>query len=131
MKLYHDTTKLAPDTADNNAQKETDDDWYNEYITNDEVTGTLRRMRSKKAVGPDRVEIDVLKDNDVLHPLMTRMFNLILDSERIPQDWRIAHVKPLFEGRDSPDEAKNYLPLIAISCFPSQEASRRISCGMR
>lgn len=37
------------------------DDWYNEYITNGEVTTTLRKMKRGKAVGPDRIAIEESK----------------------------------------------------------------------
>ncbi|XP_018497542.1 uncharacterized protein LOC108865217 [Galendromus occidentalis] len=84
------------------------EDWYNDYITNDEVTETLRRMKRHKAVGPDRVAIDILKDHEILTPLVTRMFNSALNSGTIPSAWRTAHVKPIFKGKSSPEDPSNY-----------------------
>ena len=77
-------------------------------ITNKEIISCLRRMKRRKAVGPDRIAIDILKDNIILVPLVARTHNKIFDASRIPQEWRTAHVKPSYKGKGSAEEAKNY-----------------------
>ena len=65
-------------------------------------------MERGKAVGPDRIAIEVLEDSDTLLPLITKIYNDIFDSGEIAEDWQEAHVKPLYKRKGSPEEAKNY-----------------------
>ena len=65
-------------------------------------------MKRQKAVGPDRIAIEVLKDNDILVPIVARIINKTMDSGTIPDSWRIAPVKPIFKGKGSPEDASNY-----------------------
>ena len=68
------------------AQKEEDNEWYNEYITNEEVEVSIRKMKRHKAVGPDAVAVEVLKENELLIPFVTRMLNATLDGATIATD---------------------------------------------
>ena len=92
--------------AETQAQKEfqpiENSEWYNEYITNEEVTMSLKKMKRQKAVGPDRIAIDVLKDYDMLIPLVTSVFNGIFGSENIPEARRLAQRFSNFTFRGTP-----------------------------
>ena len=68
----------------------------------------MRKMKRRKAVGPDRIAVEVPRDHETLIPLVTRIYNRIFDTGNIPEDWKRAHVKPLYKGKGDPEEAKNY-----------------------
>lgn len=105
--LYEDQEHQAERETENTSLDK-DEEWYNECITNEEVIMSLRRMKRRKAVGPDRIAIEVLKDNAILTPLVTRIYNRIFDTGSIPEEWRLAHVKPIYKGKGAAEEARNY-----------------------
>ncbi|XP_018497357.1 uncharacterized protein LOC108865137 [Galendromus occidentalis] len=110
-KYYEDFYAATGDTGEpslDDGHPDQSGEWYNEYITNEEITGRLKRMKRGKAVGPDSVAAEIFKDNTILVPIVSRMFNKILDSGRIPQEWRSAHVKPLYKGKGSPEDISSY-----------------------
>ncbi|XP_018495048.1 uncharacterized protein LOC108864261 [Galendromus occidentalis] len=108
-RLYSNTEPTHPEENDDHDEHEDNNEiWYNEYITNEEVAAVISRLKRHKAVGPDRIAADVLKDNEILTPLITRIFNESFDSGTIPDSWRIAYVKPLFKGKGSADDPNNY-----------------------
>jgi hypothetical protein len=84
------------------------EEWYNEHMTNEEVQRNLNRSKRGKAVGPDSLATEILKDNELLIPLITRLFNRAFSTGLIPERWRISLVKPLFKGKGSPEDANNY-----------------------
>ena len=58
-------------------------------IKKDEVRKALKRMKSGKAVGPDDIPVEVWKClGEVAVGLLTRLFNRILETDRIPDKWR-------------------------------------------
>uniref|UniRef100_A0A3B3ILM2 Endonuclease/exonuclease/phosphatase domain-containing protein n=1 Tax=Oryzias latipes TaxID=8090 RepID=A0A3B3ILM2_ORYLA len=58
-------------------------------IGKDEVRKALKRMKSGKAVGPDDVPVEVWKClGETAVEFLTRLFNRILESEKMPEEWR-------------------------------------------
>lgn len=88
--------------------QEPDTEWYYQYIRNEEVAESMRWMTRNKAVGPDRIAVDILKDTALLVPVITRLFNKIFDSGEIPAEWRTTRVKPLYKDKGCRDETRNY-----------------------
>ncbi|KAK3572641.1 hypothetical protein QTP86_001132 [Hemibagrus guttatus] len=55
----------------------------------DEVRKTLKRMKSGKAVGPDDIPVEVWKClGEAAVEFLTSLFNRVLKSERMPEEWR-------------------------------------------
>ena len=53
-----------------------------------EVRRELKRMKSGKTLGPDEIPVDVWKClGEVAVEFLTRKFNKILESERMPEEW--------------------------------------------
>ncbi|KAK3547216.1 hypothetical protein QTP86_017584 [Hemibagrus guttatus] len=58
-------------------------------IRKDEVRKALKRMKSGKAVGPDGIPVEVCKClGEAAVEFLTSLFNRVLESERMPEEWR-------------------------------------------
>ncbi|KAK3521712.1 hypothetical protein QTP70_015816, partial [Hemibagrus guttatus] len=58
-------------------------------IRKDEVRKALKRMKSGKAVGPDDIPVEVWKClGEAAVEFLTSLFNRVLESERMPEEWR-------------------------------------------
>jgi len=78
----------------------------------------LKNLNAHKATGPDSIPSFILKTaaNEIA-PILTKMFQTSLDTGAVPQDWKDAHVVPLFK-KDERHLASNYRPvsLTSITC---------------
>ena len=72
------------------------------------VTKLLRDLKPHKAAGPDSLPMYILKvAPEELAPVLTKIFQISLDTGGIPDDWREAHIIPLFKKGDK-HLASNY-----------------------
>ncbi|KAK2890506.1 hypothetical protein Q8A73_018806 [Channa argus] len=78
-------------------------------ISKSEVRRTLKRMKSGKAVGPDDIPVEVWKClGEVAVEFLTSLFNKILESERMPEDWRKSVLVPIFKNKGDAQSCGNY-----------------------
>ncbi|XP_016106680.1 uncharacterized protein [Sinocyclocheilus grahami] len=71
-----------------------------ERITKGEVRRALKRMKRGKAVGPDDIPVEVWKClGEMAVEFLTRLFNEVLESERMPEEWRRS-VLEVWSGRE-------------------------------
>ena len=67
------------------------------WMSKDEVRTAMKRMKSGKAVGPDGIPVEAWKClGEMAVELFTRLFNKILESERMPEEWRLSVLVPIF-----------------------------------
>ena len=52
---------------------------------------------------------------DELKAPITNLFNLCLESGKIPSDWKIALVRPLYKGKGCKQDVDNYRPISLLS----------------
>jgi hypothetical protein len=58
----------------------------------------LKNMKPPKATGPDSIPSFILKAvADQLAPILTELYQTSLNTGEVPQDWKDAHVVPLFK----------------------------------
>ena len=58
----------------------------------------LSRLNSRKATGPDNISTAILRlAADELAPVLTRLYQFSHDQGTVPQDWRDAHIVPVFK----------------------------------
>ena len=50
-------------------------------------------------------------------PTITKLFNLILSTGKIPEGWSIGLIKPIFKQKGSANDPNNYRGITIISCF--------------
>uniref|UniRef100_A0A3B3I9A4 ribonuclease H n=1 Tax=Oryzias latipes TaxID=8090 RepID=A0A3B3I9A4_ORYLA len=78
-------------------------------IGKDEVRKALKRMKSGKAVGPDDVPVEVWKClGETAVEFLTRLFNRILESEKMPEEWRRSVLVPIFKNKGDTQNCSNY-----------------------
>ena len=87
-------------------------------ISTEGVTKLMRNLSPFKSTGPDGIPPFILKElSNELAPVFTLLFQASLSQGKIPLDWKMAHITPIFKKGD-PSKASNYRPvsLTSIPC---------------
>ncbi|MCJ8736375.1 hypothetical protein PDJAM_G00257640 [Pangasius djambal] len=78
-------------------------------IRKDEVRKALKRMKSRKAVGPDDIPVEVWKClGEAAVEFLTSLFNRVLESEKMPEEWRSSVLVPIFKNKGAVQSCSNY-----------------------
>lgn len=86
------------------------------WISKDEVRTAMKRMKSGKAVGPDGIPVEAWKClGEMAVGLLTRLFNKILESERMPEEWRLSVLVPIFKNKGDVQSCGNYRGIKLLS----------------
>ncbi|GBP75022.1 LINE-1 reverse transcriptase homolog [Eumeta japonica] len=84
-------------------------------IMQEEIEFALETQRDDKAPGPDGISNEVLKRaKHVITPILKDIFNDIIDSETIPQQWTKSNIIFLYKKGDQYDIG-NYRPISLMS----------------
>ncbi|KAK3538125.1 hypothetical protein QTP70_030292 [Hemibagrus guttatus] len=66
-------------------------------------------MKSGKAVGPDDIPVEVWKClGEAAVKFLTSLFNRVLESERMPEEWRRSVLVPIFKNKGDVQSCSNY-----------------------
>ncbi|KAE8696948.1 Methylcrotonoyl-CoA carboxylase subunit alpha [Hibiscus syriacus] len=82
----------------------------------EEVKMALRKMGRDKAVGPDQIPITVwlaLGEEGV--KWLTNIFNIILETAKMPEEWRESTVIPIYKNKGDPQRCGNYRGIKLLS----------------
>ena len=74
-----------------------------------EIGEALKRMKGGKAMGPDGIPIEVwrcLGDRAIVW--LTKLFNLIFRSNKMPEEWRRSILVPIFKNKGDVQSYTNY-----------------------
>ncbi|MBJ3377342.1 hypothetical protein JGC18_24880, partial [Salmonella enterica subsp. enterica serovar Typhimurium] len=78
-------------------------------ITDAEVEKAIGRMKKGKAAGPTGVVTEMLKaSQEVGVQWLTDLSNRIIDEGRIPGDWEMSVIIPIYKGKGDPLECGSY-----------------------
>ena len=78
-------------------------------ITEHEIDNAIKNLTVKKASGWDGIGNDILKNIGVyIVPLLKRLFNVILNSGKYPEKWKLTIIIPIFKNKNSPKDVQNY-----------------------
>ncbi|KAK3510617.1 hypothetical protein QTP70_011874 [Hemibagrus guttatus] len=78
-------------------------------IRKDKVRKALKRMKSGKAVGPDDIPVEVWTClGEAAVEFLTSLFNRVLKSERMPEEWRRSVLVPIFKNKGDVQSCSNY-----------------------
>ena len=78
-------------------------------VSREEVKNAVRRMRKGKAVGPDELPVEVWKRmGEMGIKFLTRLFNRLLMSERMPEEWRRSVLIPIYKNKEDAQCCGNY-----------------------
>ena len=90
----------------------------NRYFTETEIRNFVNKLKNNKAVGIDRILNEFIKCSiDIMIPLYVKLFNKILDSGEIPEDWLVGLIIPIYKNKGSKEEANNYRGITLLSCL--------------
>ena len=85
-------------------------------ISKEEVRAAIKRMKSGKAVGPDDIPVEAWRClGDLAVEFLTRLFNKILEGERMPEEWRRSVLVPIFKNKGDVQTCSNYRGIKLIS----------------
>ncbi|KAK3569707.1 hypothetical protein QTP86_003576 [Hemibagrus guttatus] len=66
-------------------------------------------MKSGKAVGPDDIPVEVWKClGEAAVEFLTSLFNRVLESEEMPEEWRRSVLVPIFKNKGDVESCSNY-----------------------
>jgi hypothetical protein len=83
-------------------------------ISTDMVTDKLEKIGVNKSPGPDKIHPRVLKEaNNILHILLSIIFNKSLESGRLPKEWKNANITAIYKKGSK--LSKNYRPVSLTS----------------
>jgi hypothetical protein len=78
-------------------------------IQESEVKEALRRMKGGKAMGPDGIPIEAWRGlGDVAIVWLTKLFNLIFRSNKMPEEWKRSILVPIFKNKGDVQSCTNY-----------------------
>ena len=93
-------------------------DCMNKPFTIAEVKQGLLCLKNNKAPGVDGIINELLKNcAPRMIPLLTRWFNVILESGMVPENWCIGVITPIYKGKGSRSEPDNYRGITLLSCI--------------
>ena len=96
-------------------QERTDNRLSHLVINREKITDLLENLNPNKAAGPDGIPPRILKELATeLSSVIHRLFQLSIDSAYIPDDWKLAHITPLFK-KGSKCDPGNYRPVSLTS----------------
>jgi hypothetical protein len=78
-------------------------------IQESEVKNVLKRMKGGKAMGPDGIPIEVwMTLGEVVIVLLPKFFNIIFQSNKMPDEWRQSILVPIFKNKGDVPSCTNY-----------------------
>ena len=89
-------------------------------------------MRNNKTAGHDIVINEFLKHSlDNIAPIYTRLFNVVLTSGQVPDDWCLGSIKPIYKNKGDEGDPDNYRKISPLSCFGklfTSSINKRLTC---
>ena len=87
-------------------------------FTLDELSKNIKRLNNNKSEGIDLIKNEYLKNcpQNVIE-LAVCLFNLILKTGFVPQEWCIGMIITIFKKKGSPEDPNNYRGITLLSCL--------------
>ena len=82
------------------------------------MTTAVKRLKNGKACGEDNIINEMIRvfTEDHLH-MLTQIFNVVLLSGHIPDDWVTGIIKPIYKNKDDISDPGNYRGITLLSCL--------------
>ena len=91
---------------------------FNDNFTPSEVSKLLRNLKNNKSSGPDQILNEFLKYSPPnFIDMLTKLFNVILDTGIFPEQWSLAIIKPLYKNVGEREDPSNYRGISLLSCL--------------
>ena len=118
--LFNDTTRDVRDEREDQDADHYDNnnEDLNKAFEEWEILKALRNLQSNKACGHDQIINEFLKaSTGKMTEIYTELFNLILFSDKTPNEWSISMINPIYKRKGSCDDPNNYRGITILSCF--------------
>ena len=91
---------------------------FNLDFTFDEVIANIKALKNNKSAGDDYIINEFLKNcpQDFVE-LIVKLFNLILRTGHVPEEWSIGLIVPIFKKKGSKFDTDNYRGITLLSCL--------------
>ena len=87
-----------------------------EEINKEEVRKAMSKMKNGKSVGPDGIPAEAWKAlGEEGLDFLWRLFNNILESGKMPDEWRKSTLIPIYKNKGDVQECGNYRGIKLIS----------------
>lgn len=98
------------------------------HVTQEMVSKQIKQLDANKSFGPDEIHPLMLKElvEYVAEPL-TIIMNKTLQEGTLPDDWKVAHVTPIYKNKGAHNLAINYRPvsLTSVVCKMMESMLRK------
>ena len=95
-----------------------DDPDLNKPFTTQEIGKAIKKLKSHKSSGIDQIINDFFKHSpDKLLPVYAKLFNIILSTGIVPDDWVISIIRPIYKNKGDDTDPNNYRGISLLSCF--------------
>lgn len=90
----------------------------NSPFTVEEIQQVIKKLKNNKSSGLDQILNEYLKNCPVnVVKLIVKLFNLILDTGLIPEEWCKGLINPLYKNKGSIKNVDNYRGITLLSCI--------------
>lgn len=90
----------------------------NKDFTAYEIDKCIRKLKNSKSPGFDGILNEYLKlTKEHMLPIYVSLFNLILNTGHIPEQWMKGKIKPIYKNNGDSSDPNNYRPITILSCL--------------
>ena len=104
----------------------------NAEVTIEEMTSLLKNLKPDKSPGTDEIHPRLLKESahSLAKPLKM-LFDLSMKIAKIPAEWKVAEVRPIYKKKGKKSEPSNYRPvsLTSIVCKVAEKIVKKKLCS--
>ena len=99
-------------------ESDTNNSILNDPITEDDVSFALKNLKNNKSMGSDFIINEFLKcAEDKMIGIFVSVFNIILNTGFIPEDWTLGIIKPIYKNKGSREDPNDYRGISILSYF--------------
>lgn len=94
------------------------DEILNGIISETEIKDAIKELKNNKAPGTDMILNEFLKSSlPSVVSIYCKLFNLVLDTGIIPENWTCGIIKPVYKNKGDPSNPDNYRAITLLSCL--------------
>ena len=87
-------------------------------FTTEEVTKLIAKLKNNKSPGTDQILNEFLKKSPrQITTMLTKLFNVILASGIVPEQWSTGVIKPIYKSSGDDTDRSNYRRITLLSCL--------------
>ena len=114
----NEASRDYPPPPDGSELYENETEVLNEVFTLEEIQIIISQLKNNKAPGLDLLRNEFLKNApEKLVNFICKLFNFILNSSIIPDEWCKGLIMPLYKNKGDPKDPDNYRGITLLSCL--------------